>query len=89
MTKMQRSGFPYLFLLILIGFSTTHCTNKTDPEILPADEGYKPDHTIEFSHTLHEKIDCKLCHNPTVDGKEEGIPAANVCLNCHKQIDKD
>lgn len=89
MMKMQPSGFLHLFLLALIGFSANRCTNGADPEIFPVDEGYKPDHAIEFSHDLHAgklKIDCTYCHNPEIDGKKEGIPVANVCLKCHKQV---
>ncbi len=85
---MQRSGFPYLLFLILIGFSVNHCTNEADPEILPVDEGYKPDHAIEFPHDIHvsKGIDCKYCHNPAIDGKKEGIQATGVCIKCHKQV---
>lgn len=88
--KMQRFSFKYLFfLMMLIGFSTNRCTNnRTDPEILPLDEGYKPDHAIEFPHEIHASkgIDCKYCHNPETDGKKAGIPAEKICMNCHKQV---
>lgn len=86
---MQPPGFLRLLFLILIGFSVNHCTNGADPEILPVDEGYKPDHAIEFPHDLHAgklKIDCKYCHNSEIDGKKEGIQATGVCIKCHKQV---
>ncbi len=62
---MQPPGFLLLFFLTLLGFSVTHCTNETGPEILPVDEGYKPDHAIEFPHDIHASkgIDCKYCCN--------------------------
>lgn len=82
MKHMQQSAFLYMLFLVIIGLSVSHCT---DPEILPLDEGYKPDHKIDFSHELHAKVDCKYCHNPANDGKKEGIPAAKVCMKCHKE----
>ncbi|WP_341900369.1 cytochrome c3 family protein [Fluviicola taffensis] len=79
----HRSGFLYLFSLAIIGLSTNSCTNETG-----VDEAYKPDHPIEFPHDIHvsKGIDCKYCHNSANDGQNEGIPSANVCMKCHKQI---
>lgn len=86
---MIQSGFLYLLFLVIVGLGTNRCTNEEDTKILPLDEGYKPDHAIEFPHDLHARkleIDCKYCHNSAIDGKEKGIPAAKICLNCHKQV---
>lgn len=89
MKGFQQSGFLLIFLLLTIGLASNRCTGGSDTEILPVDESYKPDQPIEFPHDIHAGklgIDCKYCHNANVDGKKEGIPAANVCMNCHKQV---
>jgi hypothetical protein len=87
MSRFQSSVFLYLFFFVVCGLGVNGCINETDSKILPLDEGYKPDHPIEFSHDIHvsKGIDCKYCHNSANDGKSEGIPAENVCLKCHKE----
>lgn len=52
-------------------------------------QGYMPEQPIAFSHKLHAgmyEIDCKYCHSGTYKSKSAWIPGANVCMNCHKQI---
>jgi cytochrome c553 len=52
-------------------------------------KGYKPKQPIFFSHKIHsgiQKIDCQYCHSNAKYGKISGIPAANVCMNCHMSI---
>ncbi|MFD0963654.1 cytochrome c3 family protein [Pseudofulvibacter geojedonensis] len=53
------------------------------------DQGYQPVQPIHFSHKIHagdNKIDCKYCHSSARVSKTSGIPALNVCMNCHKNI---
>ena len=53
------------------------------------DEGYMPLQEIAFSHKIHagdNKIDCQYCHSSAKHSKTSGIPSANVCMNCHKNI---
>lgn len=53
------------------------------------DEGYQPIQPIAFSHKIHagdNKIDCQYCHSAAKHSKHSGIPSANVCMNCHKNI---
>lgn len=85
MRHMQQSRFLYMPLLVIIGLSTSHCTDSK------IEEGYKPAQPIEFPHDIHvsKGIDCKYCHNSAIDGKTAGIPTANVCMKCHKQITGD
>jgi mono/diheme cytochrome c family protein len=52
-------------------------------------EGYQPEQPIKFSHKVHagtQKIDCNYCHSSARNSKTAGIPATNVCMNCHKFI---
>lgn len=54
-------------------------------------KGYKPEQPIKFSHKLHagdNEIACQYCHNTVEKSKHAGIPSVNVCMNCHKGIQK-
>jgi hypothetical protein len=54
-------------------------------------KGYKPEQPIKFSHKLHagdNEIDCKYCHNSVEKSRHAGIPTVNICMNCHKGIQK-
>jgi hypothetical protein len=47
---------------------------------------YAPDQPIKFSHKIHsgeQGIDCMYCHTIVEHSKSAGIPATNLCLNCH------
>ena len=53
------------------------------------DQGYEPVQPIHYSHRIHagdNGIDCKYCHSSARVSKHSGIPALNVCMNCHKSI---
>nr|WP_297913892.1 c-type cytochrome [uncultured Allomuricauda sp.] len=53
------------------------------------DQGYAPIQPIHYSHKIHagdNKIECKYCHSSARVSKHSGIPALNVCMNCHKSI---
>lgn len=55
------------------------------------DKGYKPIQPIAFSHKIHagdNEIDCKYCHSSVTKSKTAGIPSTNVCMNCHRLIQK-
>jgi hypothetical protein len=57
---------------------------------LPGDnQGYEPVQPIAYSHRLHAgdlKIECMYCHSSADKSRHAGIPAMNVCMNCHGQI---
>jgi len=49
-------------------------------------KNYAPDQPIKFSHKVHagdNRIDCKYCHTTAEYGKSAGIPAMELCMNCH------
>jgi len=61
----------------------------TEARTIGLHQGYMPEQPIAFSHKLHAgmyEIDCKYCHSGTYKSKSAWIPGANVCMNCHKQI---
>ena len=54
--------------------------------------GYKPDQPIPFSHKLHAGemgIDCRYCHVNVEKSPHATVPAASVCMNCHKYVKTD
>ncbi len=53
------------------------------------DQGYMPVQPIHYSHKIHagaNQIECKYCHSSARVSKHSGIPALNICMNCHKNI---
>jgi hypothetical protein len=58
----------------------------TDAMRLGRQENYAPDQPVKFSHKIHvgeNGIDCKYCHTTVERSKSAGIPATNLCMNCH------
>ncbi len=54
-------------------------------------EGYTPTQPVWFSHSIHvcqNEVDCNYCHSSAAKSKHAGIPSVNVCMNCHKGINK-
>jgi Cytochrome c/Cytochrome c7 and related cytochrome c len=54
-------------------------------------QNYQPEQPIYYSHTVHagtNQISCLYCHGTAQDSKHAGIPSVNVCMNCHKAINK-
>jgi respiratory nitrate reductase gamma subunit len=52
-------------------------------------KGYEPAQPIAFSHRLHAgelEISCLSCHSGAEKGPHAGIPAASVCMNCHRFV---
>ena len=52
---------------------------------------YQPEQPIAFSHKIHagdNGIDCNYCHSSARNSKTASVPSVNVCMNCHKSINK-
>lgn len=52
---------------------------------------YQPKQPIYYSHKVHagtNQINCLYCHSGAQDSKFSNIPSVNVCMNCHKSINK-
>jgi hypothetical protein len=50
---------------------------------------YEPVQPIEFSHRQHAgklQIACLYCHHGAESSRYAGIPAASLCMNCHRQV---
>ena len=54
--------------------------------------GYQPAQPIPFSHKIHAGqlgMDCRYCHSFVETAAHSNIPSAQVCMNCHSQVQKD
>jgi cytochrome c2 len=54
-------------------------------------KNYQPEQPIYYSHKVHagtNQINCLYCHGGAQDSKHANIPSVNVCMNCHKGINK-
>jgi hypothetical protein len=52
-------------------------------------EGYEPAQPIAFSHQQHAgklQIACIYCHYGAERSRHAGIPAASLCMNCHRLV---
>jgi cytochrome c551/c552 len=52
-------------------------------------KNYQPEQPIYYSHKVHagiNQINCLYCHGSAWESKTAGIPAVNICMNCHKAI---
>jgi cytochrome c2 len=54
-------------------------------------QNYQPEQPIKFSHKLHagqNGISCIYCHSGAEKSRHANIPSPNVCMNCHKFVQK-
>ena len=52
-------------------------------------QGYEPVQPIYYSHKVHagiNQINCLYCHGSAWESKTAGVPAVNICMNCHRGI---
>ena len=73
-------------VLIAIGVLLSH---EDGAHVLWNRQGYAPEQPIAFSHRLHAgelQVDCLYCHFGAQTSRHAGIPAASVCMNCHRFI---
>ena len=82
--KLKWKFIPVIVLLGAFGWQVKIIS--TDAMRLGRQQGYAPDQPVKFSHKVHvgeNGIDCKYCHTTVEHGKSAGIPATNLCMNCH------
>ncbi|HMC99579.1 MAG TPA: c-type cytochrome [Ferruginibacter sp.] len=81
----------YLMAGILILFTLAGYFLVNSAIGLGRQKGYQPKQPIYYSHQVHagtNQISCLYCHGSAQDSKTAGIPSVNVCMNCHKGINK-
>jgi len=84
----KRNSFLHALLVVFFLLTTAYVLFGTLFK-MGVDTGYQPIQPIAFSHTIHagdNKVDCEYCHSSAKHSKTSGIPSANVCMNCHKNI---
>ncbi len=86
----MRSRVVTIVLLVGITFSGLALVTRLRGYHLPGNQqGYEPEQPIAFSHRLHAgelQISCQYCHGGSEKSRHAGIPAANVCMNCHRHV---
>jgi len=81
-------------ILILIILTSVSCTNNDSKNVKgkiekfdslskePVEEGFVPEHKIDFSHSIHSEqkltSDCNYCHK-----KPNTKVELNLCASCH------
>lgn len=79
-----------LVLLVALVFSVFALVPRLASLHLPGNQqGYEPAQPISFSHRLHAgelQVACLYCHSAAESSRHAGIPAADVCMNCHRAV---
>jgi len=82
--KIKWKFIPAIIIVGALGIQVKIIT--TDAMRLGRQIDYAPDQPVKFSDKVHageNGIDCKYCHTTVEQGKSAGIPATNLCMNCH------
>ena len=84
---IRKLKWKFIPVIIFIGaFGWQAKMIATDAMRLGRQQNYAPDQPVKFSHKVHvgeNGLDCKYCHTTVERGKSAGIPATNLCMNCH------
>ena len=84
---MKKQFKLFTILIFLAGILIIFSNNTYH---LPGNQqDYEPIQPINFSHRLHAgemEISCQYCHYGAWQSRHAGIPATNVCMNCHKYV---
>ncbi|MGG9962163.1 c-type cytochrome [Ferruginibacter sp. SUN106] len=81
----------YLMVAILVLFCVAGYFFTNAAIGLGRMKNYQPKQPIFYSHQVHagtNQISCLYCHGGAQDSKHANIPSVNVCMNCHKGINK-
>lgn len=81
-------------MAILLTLASAYSLLLLRPKIgsfrLPGNQqGYEPVQPIAYSHRLHAgelQIPCLYCHFGAEKSRHAGIPAAGICMNCHRFV---
>ena len=77
-------------LLAAVLFAALIAMPSTGTARLPGNQrGYEPTQPIAYSHRLHAgelAIPCLYCHSNAEKSRHAGIPAASLCMNCHRFV---
>jgi hypothetical protein len=82
----------YVLLALLLGGALLVFTIYFWASPWHTDVGYHPPQPVPYSHELHVGqlgMDCRYCHAFVERGPHAGVPPTQVCMNCHRQVQKD
>lgn len=90
MLFLRRIRYKFIPVLLFLGaFGAQAQMVITDAIRLGRQKAYAPDQPIKFSHAVHvgeQGIDCMYCHTTADHSKSAGLPASDLCMNCHVLI---
>jgi DNA-directed RNA polymerase subunit RPC12/RpoP len=89
--RLDDPSFPLDPHLILPVWFPNNGAQIAAGKVLPPDMAAL-DQPLPFSHWLHagkNEIQCEYCHSTARDSVHGGVPALEVCMNCHKQVRTD
>jgi hypothetical protein len=77
-------------LVVGLVLSSLFLIRRLENHHLPGNQqGYEPEQPIAFSHKLHAgdmQISCVYCHHGAETSRQAGIPAASICMSCHRFV---
>lgn len=84
-TKKVSPKWIHAVIILGAGFFVTK-TLVEEAIAIGRSKNYAPTQPIKFSHAIHagqNQTNCFYCHPSAEYSKSAGIPATNVCMNCH------
>jgi hypothetical protein len=78
-----------ILLAVLLGSGVVLYASGVRFNLPGVDQGYSPPQPIAFSHRLHAgtlEMRCLYCHSAADESRHAGLPAASVCMNCHRFV---
>ena len=87
-TLARVSIFGFVFLLVALAVVTVSIGRSS----YITNVGVAQGQPVPFSHEHHVSglgIDCRYCHTSVEKSAFAGIPATEICMNCHSQIWSD
>ncbi len=86
----MKSRMVTLLLLIGVAYASLVLASRLGTVRLPDNHrDFQPEQPIAYSHRLHAgelQIDCQYCHSGARRSPLAGIPAVEVCMNCHSYV---
>ncbi|MCC7154513.1 MAG: cytochrome c3 family protein [Bryobacterales bacterium] len=86
----MKSRIVTIVLAVGLGISCVLLASRIGQFHLPGNQqGYSPAQPIAYSHRLHAgemQIPCIYCHYAAQTSRHAGVPPANLCMNCHRDV---
>jgi mono/diheme cytochrome c family protein len=91
-TYYSKRSLTSLFLVLSLPFFYAAFGGRQYHQLPGNQQGYEPQQPLHYSHKLHAgdlEISCLYCHSNATKGDVAGVPALNVCMNCHRAFQKE